>query len=244
MIGVKKDDKLTLFLTFPKDYHVDNLRDKPVQFAIVVHEVEEPKLPALDDAFAKKAGVEGGVDALKTKIKERMQQELNDAAKALLKKEVLEQLQTLNTIEVPPALIETEIQHLQRMTRQQFRQFNPSMKEADINKLPLTREPFEAEAKKRVLLGLLLAEVVRHNNIKADQNRVRERLENIAAQYGDVSQVLPILLKNKSMISEVEAFILEEQAVDILLSKARVSESKKSYDAIMNAEKASQSDKK
>lgn len=237
LVGAKKGDVKTLTIAFPENYHVEELRAKPVVFTVTMQEVQEPKLPALDDAFAKKVGADT-VDALKTKIKERMQSELTETAEALLKRAALEKLMAFNGIDIPNALIESEISHLQNMTRQQIRQYNREASDADIKNFPLSREPYIAEAKKRVTLGLLLAELIKVHAIQVDRDKVQERLKEMAANYGNIEQILPILLQNKQVVSDIEAFVLEEQAVKLLLEKAHVSNVKKSYDAIMAAGRA------
>ncbi|HLB56858.1 MAG TPA: trigger factor [Coxiellaceae bacterium] len=237
LVGVKKGEKKTLDISFPKEYHVEALRGKPVKFEVTVHLVQEPKLPALDDDFAKKVGVADGVEALKKQVKEKMQKELNDAAHAHLKQTVLDKLMALNPVEVPGALLDAEIAHLQNMTRQQIRQYRRELSDDDIKKFPLAREPYVEDAKKRVILGLLLAEVIQAAKIQVDQKKVQERLKEMAANYGNVDEILPLILKNKQMVSDVEAFVLEEQAIQLLLSKARVSETKKSYDSIVSGNK-------
>ena len=88
-----------------------------------------------------------------------------------------------------------------------------------------------------MILGLLLAEVIQAAKIQVDQKKVQERLKEMAANYGNVDEILPLILKNKQMVSDVEAFVLEEQAIQLLLSKARVSETKKSYDSIVSGNK-------
>lgn len=236
LIGAKQGDTRTLNIAFPAEYHVETLRGKPVVFTVTVHEVQEPKLPALDDEFAKKMGVSEGAEALKKQIKEKMQAELHDMARSLTKRTVLDKLISLNALEAPAALVDAEVTHLQDMTRQQMQQYSGGrMSEAEIKKFPLAREPYLEDAKKRVVLGLLLAEVIKAHKIEVDQNKVLDQLKKMAAQYGDVEQILPLIQQNKRMVSDVEAFILEEQAIDVLLSKARVLEVKKSYDAIVNA---------
>lgn len=237
LIGAKKGEQKTLNISFPDDYHVQDLRSKPVSFVVTVHEIQEPKLPPLDDAFAGKLGIKD-VDALKTKVKERMTAELKEKAHALSKQNVLDALMKLNPIEIPNALLEAEISHLQAVTRQQLRQYSKEMSEADIKNFPLARDPYVEDAKKRVILGLLLAEVITANKIQVDQDKVKEKLIETASQYGDVNQILPIIMKNKEMVQDVEAFVLEERAIEILLEKARVVEVEKSYDAIMNSQKS------
>lgn len=238
IIGMKKDETKTIQISFPTEYHVENLRGKPVEFAITVHDIQEPALPALDDDFAKKLGVNDGVDALKKQAKEKMQAELKEAAHAMLKKNVLDQLMAKNAVDAPSALIDAEISHLQNMTREQMRQYMGKEAKFDVTKFPLTREPYEAEAKKRVVMGLLLAEVIKLKDIKLDQAQVQERVRQMAAQYGDVDQIMPLIMQNKRVLSDVEAFVLEEQAIQALLASARVTDVKKSYDAIVNSAKA------
>ncbi|OGT49167.1 MAG: trigger factor [Gammaproteobacteria bacterium RIFCSPHIGHO2_12_FULL_38_11] len=235
LIGTKKGEKITLNIAFPAEYHVEALRAKPVTFSVTVHEIEEPKLPPLDDAFAEKLGVKEGLDALKKQMKEKMQAELNEAAHAGVKRIVLDKLMALNPLEVPAALLDAEIEHLQNMTRQQLRQYRRELSDADIKKFPLAREPYVEDAKKRVILGLLLGEVIKNAEIKVDQSKVEARLKEMAARYGNLNEILPIIMKNKNMVADVEAFVLEESAVQTLLRKARVLETKKSYDAIMNS---------
>lgn len=235
IIGCKKGDTTVLKISFPTEYHVETLRAKPVEFTVIVHDIQEPKLPVLDDGFAKKMGIQDGLDALKKQVKEKMQSELNETARAKIKNDVLDKLMSLNAIDVPTALIEAEITHLQHIERQQIAQYRRDLSESQIKNFPLTREPYIEDAKKRVVLGLLLAEVIKRYDIKVDQEKVRDRLNIVARQYGDPAQILPIILKNKHMVADIEAFVLEEQAVQALLSKARVTEVKKSYDAIMGS---------
>lgn len=235
LIGAKKDETVTLNISFPAEYHVEALRAKPVTFTIKIHDIQEPKLPALDDAFAEKIGVKEGLEALKKQMKEKMQAELNETAHATLKRIVLDKLMGLNPIEAPNALLEAEIEHLQNMTRQQIRQYRRELSDTDINKFPLAREPYAEDAKKRVILGLLLAEVIKAAKIEVDQNKVQERLKEMALRYGNIDQILPIIMKNKQMVADIEAFVLEESAIQHLLTKAKVANVKKSYDAIMNA---------
>ena len=86
-----------------------------------------------------------------------------------------------------------------------------------------------------MVLGLLLAEVIQQNKIQVDQKKVQDRLKEMASRYGNVDEILPLILKNQHMVADIEAFVLEEQAIQQLLSAASVSETKKSYDVIMNS---------
>lgn len=240
LIGVKKGEERVLSIAFPEDYHVAELRAKPVAFTVMTHLVQEPKLPALDNAFAEKMGIkEGGLDALKKMVKERMQAELDVAAKAVLKQSVLDRLMAANPILVPQALLDAEIANLQEMTRRQIQMYRQDLSKSDIKNMSLSKEPYIEEAKKRVTLGLLLAEVIKENNMQIAADKVDAKLKEVAAAYPNPEQVISAFRQNRQLLSEIEASVLEEQAIDHLLTDATLVEVKKSYDAIMNAAKAS-----
>lgn len=240
LIGVKKDETKELKLAFPDDYHVEALRSKPAVFSVKVHAIQEPKLPALDDAFAQKFGEKEGVDALKASVKKRLEAQLEQATHAQLKQAVLDKLISLNTIDVPEKLIEMEIHNLQNMTRQQMRYYQRGLSEAQLKSLPLPRDPYVEEAKKRVVLGLLLSEVIKLHNIQVDRDKVNQKVAEVASDYPNSTEVVEMYHKNKRMLSEIEAFVLEEQAVQTLLSKATIKTTQKNYDAIMNANEEKQ----
>jgi len=234
LIGAKKDEMKALSLSFPKDYHVENLRGKPVEFTVIVHKIEEPKLPALDDAFAEKMGIEKGIVELKQKMKERMQTEMNEMANQTLKNNAFDKLTSLNAIDVPSVLIEAEIYNLQNTMRQRMRMFNPKMTESQLNEMPLSRDLFAEDAKKRVVLGLLLAEIIKANGIKLNQDRVQKQFAKMAANEPNPEAAISAYHKNDRLRSDVEAFVLEEQALELLLAKAIITKVKKNYDAIIN----------
>lgn len=235
LIGIKKDEKRVLTLSFPKEYHVENLRGKPVEFTVLVHAIEEPKLPILNDDFAKKMGVETGIDDLKKRIKSRMESEIAMAAHQALKTTVFDKLMELNTIEAPNALIDAEIHSLQHTMRQRMHSINPNMTESQLNAMPMSRELFLDEAKKRVILGLLLAEVIKNNDIKPNQEQVNRKIAEIAVNYPNSAEIISMYNKNDRLRSEIEAYVLEEQAVEALLAKAILKNVKKNYDALMQS---------
>ena len=232
LVGAKSSQELDLKVTFPEDYPAKNLAGKPAVFKIKIHKVKEAKLPALDDELAKKMGIkEGGLEALKTQVKKNMEVELKRAVINKNKQFVLDKLVELNSITVPTALINTEIQHLQRMTLQQIA---AQQGKQELPKMELPRDPYVEQATKRVALGLLLAEAIKLYDIKLDADKVRERVEEIAASYSQSEEIISWYYKNKSLINEIEAAVLEEQVVNKLLEKVDVNENSESYDDLMN----------
>lgn len=230
VIGAKPNDILTLQVTFPEDYPVQDLAGKPAEFKVTVKKVQEGKLPPIDDELAKKIGIEGGLDKLREEVRKNMQTELDRFINAKLKSDVLDRLLSRNTVLLPNALIESEIQHLQQMTRQQMAVQQGTR---EIPEVDLPREPFVEEAHKRVSLGLLLAEAIKNFEVKLDQDKVREKVNEIAASYQKPEEVISWYYKNKKLLSEIEAAVLEEQVVDKLLEKVNLEEKQSSYDEIM-----------
>lgn len=233
LLGAKLKEMKKIKVTFSKEYPAEKLAGKEAEFEVTVNKVEEPKLPELDDALAKKAGIEGGIDALKTQVREGMERELKQAMEARVKMSVLDKLIELNPLDVPDALLEMEIQNLQRITKQQMAS-QQSAKELPEPDLP--RDPYIEQAKKRVALGLLLGEVIKAYNISVDAAKVREKVEEIAAAYRKPQEVVDWYYANKQMLAEVEALVVEDQAVVKLLEQAEINEKPSSYDDVVNAD--------
>ncbi|EKD92234.1 MAG: hypothetical protein ACD_29C00105G0001 [uncultured bacterium] len=119
--------------------------------------------------------------------------------------------------------------------RQRMHSINPNMTESQLNAMPMSRELFLDEAKKRVILGLLLAEVIKNNDIKPNQEQVNRKIAEIAVNYPNSAEIISMYNKNDRLRSEIEAYVLEEQAVEALLAKAILKNVKKNYDALMQS---------
>lgn len=236
LVGLKAGEKKTISVTFPEDYHASNLAGKPAEFEVTVSKVEEPKLPALDDDLAKKVGLEGGLEKLKAEVRSGMERELKQAIEARTKMEVLDKLIELNPIEVPTAFLDLEVKNLQQVTLQQMlgSMGKGHEKMPDID---LPKEPYIEQAKKRVTLGLLLGEVIKHFKIEVDGAKVRERVEEIASAYQKPKEVVEWYYSNNQMLAEVEALVIEEAAVAKLLEDAEVSIKSSTYEEVVNAKK-------
>jgi trigger factor len=227
VIGFKAGESTEVKVTFPEEYQAKELAGKEANFKVTVKTVKEPKLPEITEEFAKKVGVEGGVDALESKVKGSMEEEVGRVLKARLKQQVLDNLLEFHTIDVPESLIKMEIENLQQVTK---RQMAGKFDEEQLKSLELPTEPYEKEALKRVQLGLLLGEVIRSNEMKAGDDKIREEVESIAASYPNPEQVVNWYYQNEQMLKEVEAGIVEAQAVDKLLETLTIEEAVISYD--------------
>ena len=234
ILGMKADEEKDIAVTFPEAYHAANLAGKAATFKIKVHEVKEAELPALDDAFVEKMGVKGGVEGLKEEVRKQLERELAQAMETETKKVVLDALVAANPIEVPEALIDAEVEYLQNVTRHQVAQ-QQGLKEAP--KMDLPKEPFFEEAKKRVLVGLLMAEVIKEHKIKADAALLNKRIERMASSYEDPSVYEDWMRGNKDMMSQLETEVLEQQVVDKLLEDATIKSKAIGADDLIKAAK-------
>ncbi|WDE00876.1 trigger factor [Thalassomonas actiniarum] len=230
IVGMKVGEEKTITVTFPEDYHAENLKGKDAEFDIVVHKTEGPVLPEVDEEFAKLFGVEeGGVDALREEVGKNMQRELTQAVKAKVKEQVIEGLLEANELELPSALVAQEVDVLRQQAMQRFA---GQMDAANLPQLP--DDMFEEQAKRRVKVGLLLGEVIKVNELKVDEAKVKELIESAASAYEDPQEVIDYYSSNKELNQQMQNVALEEQAVELLLEKAAVKDVEASFKDIMN----------
>ena len=230
LIGVSAGEKKVLDLRFPDDYHAADMAGQPVSFKVTVNTVEQSSLPEFDDEFAKGYGIkDGGMDELRSEIRNNMGRELADATQALLKQRVMDSLLSERDIELPEALIAEEQERLlgQRRTEMMHSRIDP-------NTITLTADMFQAQARRRVGLSLLLAEIIKANDIKPDPERVRSRIETIASTYEDPGEVVGWYYSERERLSDIESTVLEDQVVERILEKAQVSTENLSFDDVLN----------
>jgi trigger factor len=224
---VKAGEEKTLQVTFPEEYHAKDIAGKAAEFKVKVHTVSKPELPELNEELFARYGVkEGGLEAFKAEIRKNMERELASAVKTRLKNNVMEGLLAANPVELPKALIDTEIDRLRQEAVQQFGGENASKIDPSI----LPAEMFTTQAEKRVSLGLLMSEVLKQSELEVDKDRVRTTIEEMASSYEDSDQVIEWYYSNEQQLSQVENMVLEDQVVDHLLDKVQVTEVKSSYE--------------
>lgn len=233
LIGVSAGDTKDLELSFPENYHAKELAGKPAVFHVKVLHVEASVPPKDDTELAKRLGVEdGNVETMRKEIRENMQRELDTNLTAKTKQNVMDELLKANTIELPKALVDSEAQHLaEQMANNLVRQGMPK------EQARLQPSVFTEQAKRRVALGLILAEVINKQAIKADAARVRQKIDAIAAPYERPQEVVSWYYADKNRVGEVESLVLEEQVVDWILTQAKVSEKAMSFNEVMNPQK-------
>ncbi|GAA0828705.1 MULTISPECIES: trigger factor [Marinomonas] len=231
ILGAKASEERTISVTFPEDYQAENLKGKEATFKITVAEVAEQIVPELNDAFVEKFGLEEAtVEALRAEVRKNMDRELNQAVKAKLKNALFDGLLSINgDVQVPSALVDQEVDALRKQAAQQF-----GGQGFDASQLPA--ELFQDEATKRAKLGLLISEVIKQNDLKVDDDRVRAFLEDMAQSYQEPQQVIDYYLKNKEQLSQVQSAVLEEQVVDKLLETAQITDVTLGYEDAIKPE--------
>ncbi|WP_337235015.1 trigger factor [Proteus terrae] len=228
VIGHKAGEEFTIDVTFPEDYHAENLKGKKAQFAINLKKVEERELPELTEEFIKRFGIaDGSVDGLRAEVRKNMERELKNAIRTRVKSQVIDGLVKANEVDVPAAAVDSEIEVLQRQAAQRF---GGDEKQA----LQLPCELFEEQAKRRVIVGLLLGEVINSNELKAEDDRVNALIDEMASAYEDPSEVVEFYNKNEQLMNNIRNLALEEQAVEKILANAKVTEKETNFTELMN----------
>lgn len=229
VVGLSAGDKKTLSLSFPEDYHAEELKGAAVEFAVTVNSVSEKVLPEVNEELLKKFGADHG-DLVKFRedIKKNMVRELATAVKNKVKTSVMDQLLEANAVELPKALIASETDALRDQMMQQFGGMQQN-KDLDLKSL-LPDDMFKEQADRRVGLGLLLSEVVKENKLSVDADKVRVAIEELAASYDDPQEVINYYNQNPQLKSGMEASVLEDMVVDFIMGQATVTEKTVSYE--------------
>ncbi len=224
--GKKAGEEFDLEVSFPEDYHAENLKGKAAVFKTKVQSVSAQELPELKEEFFSRFGIEEKeLDGFKAEVRKNMERELKQALKMKLKDQVFTQLLKVNAIDVPAALIDSEIDNLRRQAIQQF-----GGQDANIDPNMLPKEMFEDQAKRRVSVGLLVQEVVKTAELEANEDRVRETVEEMASTYQDAQQVIDWYYGNDQILNQIKSLVLEDQVVDHLAASAKVTEKAVPYE--------------
>jgi trigger factor len=230
LVGAKAGEERVVNVTFPEDYQNLDLAGKAAEFTITVNSVSAPVLPELNEEFFAQFGIkESTLEGFRAEVRKNMERELRQAIKTKVKNQVMDGLLAANPIEAPKALLENEINRLRVQAVQQFG--------GNIKPDQLPAELFEEQAKRRIVLGLIVAEVVKQFELKPDDAKVREMIEEMASAYQEPEQVIAWYYKNDQQMNEVRSVVLEEQVVDTVLQKATVTDKSVSYeDAVKPAQ--------
>jgi trigger factor len=231
IVGMQAGEEKVVPLTFPEEYHSEALKGAAVEFRIKLNGVKEQQPAALDEEFFAKFGVkEGGEAAFRKEVAENMGRELKNATKNKVKNQVMDGLLAAHgELAVPKALVGEEIKVLRNQMTQQFGAAGGNL---DLEKL-LPDEMFSAQAERRVKLGLILNEIIAKEDLKADTDRVRSTIEEMASTYEDPQEVVDWYFSNQQQLQGVQSLVLEDQVVESLLARAKVTEKAGSYEEVL-----------
>ncbi len=232
IVGMNAGDETTLQLSFPEDYHNEELQGAKVEFKVTLNSVLELVPAAIDqDLFVKYGVKDGGEEQFRKDVAENMARELKNAVQTKTKEQVMDAVfDAHKSLEVPKALINQEIAAMRNQMLQQFG--GAGNQEMDLESL-LPDTMFLDNAERRVKLGLVMAEFISKHEIKADGEKVRAAIEEMASTYETPQEVIDYYYSNQEQLSAVESKVLEDLVVEKLLESAHIIESECSYqDAI------------
>ncbi|SHG05712.1 trigger factor [Microbulbifer donghaiensis] len=234
ILGMKPGEEQDINVTFPEDYQAEDLRGAEVTFTIKVTASEKPELPELNEEFFKTYGVEeGGEEKFREEVRGNMERELKNAALNKVKTQIMDQLFEKHQVELPSALVAGEVRALRG---QMVQQFGGQIKMEDAERM-LPDTMFEDQAKRRVVLGLVVGEIVKQNKLSVDADRVKAKVEELASTYQQPEEVVEYYFSNRELLSGVESVVLEDQVVDFVLESAKVEEVASSYDDVIKPQK-------
>jgi trigger factor len=230
-LGLKAGDSGNFDITFPEDYHGKDVAGKTATFAIQVKQVEEPKLPGLDAEFARQLGVaDGDLAKMRADVRANVEREVKKRVEARLKAQALQVLLDSAPIELPKSLVQMETQHLVEQAVGELQ-----AKGLKIEKLPFDPQAFEASAKRRVALGLIIGELARAEKLQPKPAEVRALIEAESQSYEHPAEMVKWFYMQPQRLSEMEGLALESNVVQWVLSKAKVEDKAVAFDELMGA---------
>jgi trigger factor len=231
-LGLKVGESKTFPLSFPEDYHGKDVAGKTASFTITLQKLEWAHLPEVDAEFAKSLGVaDGDLAKMREDIKVNLQREVAGRVKARNKEAVMDALIKVAELDVPKTLIAQDSERLAEMTRQDMAQRGMNVKD-----VPFPAELFAEKAERRVRLGLILSQLVGDNNLQATPEQVKAQIEDFAQSYEDPREVLKYYYSDRRRLGEIEALVLEENVVNYVLGKAKVTAKAVAFDELMGSQ--------
>nr|WP_297354652.1 trigger factor [uncultured Caldimonas sp.] len=230
--GMKTGESKTFPLKFPEDYHGKDVAGKEADFLVTVKKVEQQNLPEIDEAFAKSLGIaDGTVEALRADIKKNLEREVKFRVLARNKNAVMDALIKAAELELPKSLVQNEVDRMIAGARADLK--NRGVKDAE--NAPIPAEVFQPQAEKRVRLGLVVAELVKTNELQAKPEQIKAHIEELAQSYEKPQEVVRWYLSDNQRLAEVEAVVLENNVTDFVLAKAKVTDKVLPFDELMGA---------
>jgi trigger factor len=229
LVGMKAGESRIFDVAFPADYFAKELAGKTATFEATMKSVHEPHLPELDEAFAASLGIhEGGIAKLREEIRGNLAREAKRRIQAKVKEQALSGLLEISPFDLPGGLVEMERRALMEKAVTDLKA--RGMKETDIK---LGEEVFDAQARRRVALGLLMDAIVQEHKLTAEDAQIRATIDEFAQSYEDPSEVVDWYYRDETRLKEVRALVLEENIVAWLLERAQVTDDPISLEKLM-----------
>jgi len=230
--GMKVGQSKTFPLQFPADYHGKDVAGKEADFMVTVKKVETQNLPTVDEALAKSLGIqEGTVEALRADVKKNLDREVKFRVQARNKAAVMDALAKSAELELPNSLVANETDRMIEAARADLKQ--RGVKDAET--APIPAEIFKPQAERRVRLGLVVAELVRTNNLQAKPEQLQAHIEELSQSYEKPSEVVRWYLGDRQRMAEVEAVVIENNVTEFVLARAKVVDKVLPFDELMTA---------
>jgi trigger factor len=228
--GMKTGESKTFPLAFPEDYHGKDVAGKTADFLVTVKKIEQANLPEVNEAFAKSLGIgEGTVEALRADIKKNLEREVKFRLLARNKQAAMDALIAKSELDLPQSVVKSEMDRMAEQMRGDLKQ--RGIKDAD--KAPIPEDLLRPQAERRVRLGLVVAELVRANNLQAKAEQIKQHVEELAASYEKPAEVVRWYYSDTRRLGEVEAIVIENNVTDWVFGKAKITDKKVSFDELM-----------
>ena len=228
--GMKTGESKTFPLAFPEDYHGKEVAGKTADFLVTVKKVEAANLPEVNEALAKSLGIaDGSVEGLRADIKKNLEREVKFRVQARNKQAVMDALVSKAELDLPKASIESEVERLREGARAELKQ--RGIKDADKAEIP--SDVFLPQAERRVRLGLVVAELVKANNLVATPEQIKAHVDELASSYEKPEDVVRWYFGDRQRLAEVEAVVIENNVTNFVLDKANVTDKAVSFDELM-----------
>ncbi|WP_439519226.1 trigger factor [Hydrogenophaga sp.] len=228
--GMKIGESKTFPLAFPADYHGKDVAGKTADFLVTINKLEAAHLPEVDEALAKSLGIaEGTVEGLRADIRKNLEREVKFRLQARNKQAVMDALIAKAELDLPKSVVQAELDRLVEGARADLKQRGVK----DAEKAPIPEELFRPQAERRVRLGLVVAELVRANELHAKPEQIKAHIEELSASYEKPADVVRWYQSDNRRMAEVEAIVIENNVTEFVLGKAQVTEKAVSFDELM-----------
>jgi trigger factor len=230
VVGMKPGESKTFPLAFPADYHGKDVAGKTADFMVTIKKIEAAHLPDVNDDLAKSLGIaDGTVDALRADVRKNLEREVKSRLMARNKQAVMDTLVATAELDLPKSIVQSEVDRLTEGARAELKQ--RGIKDAD--NAPIPADIFIPQAERRVRLGLVVAEVVRSNQLHATPEAIKAHIEELAASYEKPADVVRWYYSDNRRMADVEGMVVENAVTEFVLSKVQVSEKPISFDELM-----------